>query len=295
MGLTTTKLSRVRPYLDEASLERAGGHQIDWSAVTLTDANGKKYLKAGTVMGVTAAGLMAPRGKTIAISALAVAGTTATATSAAHGLAVGDRVTISGATPAWLNAAYTVATVADENTFTVTVTPTASTGDARAVTLTIATDLVGLAAHGLIAGNMVEFEEIVTTTGLAAGTNYYVIAAGLTADAFSVSTTATGAAVNLATGDGTALVRQVAGGTYAATGTIVASRSAAGILETDAVYAGHSDSLSGYSLLVGGVLLETLLPDASGTPKVLPAAYKSELAAAGCTFKYAAYADSRAG
>lgn len=294
MGLTTTQLTRVRPYADESSLERMGGHQINWAAVTLTDADSKKYVKAGTVVGKTAAGLLTPRGATISISALAVVGTTATATSAAHGLAVGDRVTIAGATPTWLNGSYTVATVADADTFTVTVTPPASTAEAKAVTLTIATDLVGLAAHGLIAGSVVEFEEITTTTGLTAGTNYYVISTGLTANAFSVSATAGGAAVDLATGNGTALMRVVAGGTYAATGTITASRSAVGIIETDAVYGSNSDSLSGYSLLVGGVLLENLLPDATGAPKVLPATYKSELVTAGCTFKYATYADSRA-
>lgn len=295
MGLTTTYLSRVRPYADEESLERAGGHQISWANVALIDADSRKYLKAGTVVGKTAAGLLVPRSATVAtISALAVVGTTATATATAHGLAVGDRITISGATPTWLNSTYTVATVADENTFTVTVTPTLVTSAHRAVTLTIATDLVGLATHGFIAGDVVQFDTIVTTTGLAVGTSYYVIAAGLTASVFSVSATAGGAAVNLATNDGTASVSQVVGGTYAAGGTIIAARSAAGILETDAVYLGHGDSLSGYSLLVGGVVYDTLLPDATSTPKVLPAAYKSELAAAGCSFKYSTYADSRA-
>ncbi|NCC94511.1 MAG: hypothetical protein EOM10_14745, partial [Opitutae bacterium] len=34
MALTTTSLTRLRPYADEASLERAGGHLIDWDAVT---------------------------------------------------------------------------------------------------------------------------------------------------------------------------------------------------------------------------------------------------------------------
>jgi hypothetical protein len=44
---------------------------------------------------------------------------------------------------------------------------------------------------------------------------------------------------------------------------------------------------------IGG-LYENLLPDATGTPKVLPAQYKTELTAAGCTFKFHQYADSRA-
>jgi hypothetical protein len=205
MGLTTTNLSRVRPYADEASLERAGGHQIDWTAVSLVDADSKKYVKAGTVMGKTAAGLLVPRGTTQTIT-VAVTSNVATATLVGHGYSVGDVLIISGASLAYANGTKTVATVADADTFTY-----AATG---------------------------------------------------------------------------------ANGT--ATGTIVASRTAIGLLETDAVQNGHADSLSGYSLLVGGVVYETLLPDATGTPPVLAAATKAELTAAGCSFKYVAYADSRA-
>jgi hypothetical protein len=194
----------VRPYLDEESLERAGGHQIDWTTVTLADADSKKYLKAGTVVGKTAAGLLVPRGATQTITVV-VTSNVATATLVGHGHSVGDVLIISGANLAYVNGTKTIASVPDADTFT----------------------FVATGANGT------------------------------------------------------------------ATGTIVASRTAIGILETDAVYASHSDSLSGYSLLVGGVLYETLLPDATGTPKMLPAAYKTELDAAGCTFKYQTYADSR--
>jgi hypothetical protein len=43
------------------------------------------------------------------------------------------------------------------------------------------------------------------------------------------------------------------------------------------------------------VLFENLLPDASGSPAVLPAAYKSELQAAGIGtgFAFEQYADTR--
>lgn len=291
MALTTTALTRLRPYADEASLERAGGHQINWAAITAV--NGLKQLSAGTVVGRTAGNLLVPRSVTIAISALAIVGTTATATSVAHGLAAGDRITISGVTtPSWANGAYTIVSKTDD-AFVFTVTPPAVTADARAVTLTIATDLVGLTGHGLIAGDLVEFESIATTTGLTEGTNYFVIAAGLTNDAFAVSTTAAGSAVNLDTGNGTAILRRVAGGTYTATGTVVVARSAVGLLETDATEGAGAEALSGYSLLVGGVVYESLLPDATGSPKALPAAYKTELDSAGCTFKYITYADSR--
>jgi hypothetical protein len=52
-------------------------------------------------------------------------------------------------------------------------------------------------AHGLVAGNSVKFTTSgALPTGLTAGTVYYVISAGLTADNFEVSLTPGGAAVN---------------------------------------------------------------------------------------------------
>jgi hypothetical protein len=52
-------------------------------------------------------------------------------------------------------------------------------------------------AHGLVAGDQVVFSTTgALPTGLTAGTTYYVIAAGLTADAFEVSATEGGSAIN---------------------------------------------------------------------------------------------------
>ena len=85
------------------------------------------------------------------------------------------------------------------------------------------------------------------------------------------------------------------GSNATATGTITASFQAVGMLETNAAQNAASHALSGYSLLVGGVFYENLCPDAAGDPKVIPAQYKSELVANGCSIKFAfPYADSRA-
>jgi len=69
---------------------------------------------------------------------------------------------------------------------------------ASTFTVTIASPAVfTLTAHGLSANNTVYFSTTgALPTGLTAGTTYYVISAGLTADAFRVSTTEGGAAVN---------------------------------------------------------------------------------------------------
>lgn len=55
-----------------------------------------------------------------AISAAASTSTTMTITATAHGLSVGDRITIAGVTPSGYNGNWTVATVPDVNTITIT-------------------------------------------------------------------------------------------------------------------------------------------------------------------------------
>jgi hypothetical protein len=75
--------------------------------------------------------------------------------------------------------------------------------------------------HGLAANDRVVFEVIEQLTvpaGLTAGTLYYVIATGLTTDAFRVSTTQGGAAVNI-TGNGSAIWRKVVVTNFSSAGT----------------------------------------------------------------------------
>lgn len=73
------------------------------------------------------------------------------------------------------------------------------------VTLTDVGDLIGRTAHGYTNGMAVQFYNIVTTTGLAAGQTYYVINA--TANDFQVSATVGGSAVAL-TNNGSATLLQ---------------------------------------------------------------------------------------
>lgn len=65
-------------------------------------------------------------------------------------------------------------------------------------TMTIATPaVVTMTAHGLVAGSPIKFSTTgALPTGVTAGTQYYVISTGLTADAFQFSTSIGGAAVN---------------------------------------------------------------------------------------------------
>jgi hypothetical protein len=69
----------------------------------------------------------------------------------------------------------------------------------KTVTIDTATDLFGCVAHGALAGDQVTFKasQGALPTGLAANTTYFVIASGLTVDAFKVSATAGGSSIDM--------------------------------------------------------------------------------------------------
>lgn len=74
---------------------------------------------------------------------------------------------------------------------------------AFAFTADAGTDLLTTTAHGLVANERIRVASTTTLpAGLAAATDYYVIASGLTANAFKVSATSGGSAIDI-TGSGT--------------------------------------------------------------------------------------------
>lgn len=78
----------------------------------------------------------------------------------------------------------------------------------NAVTFTASSDLVGLTAHGLAAGDKVKFATVVTSTAPVVGTEYFVLSSGLTADAFKIALTAGGTPINIDS-DGTGTMAEV--------------------------------------------------------------------------------------
>lgn len=77
---------------------------------------------------------------------------------------------------------------------------------------------------------------------------------------------------------------------------VAATNPATAILATDAHEDSKTDARTGYGVILGGVLYENLLPEATGSPKVLLAAVKTELQAAGVGtgFAFLQYSDSSA-
>lgn len=66
-------------------------------------------------------------------------------------------------------------------------------------TATASSDLINITAHGYSAGDVIVFTTLTGGAGLSLNVPYFVIAAGLVANAFSVSTVAGGSAVNITT------------------------------------------------------------------------------------------------
>jgi hypothetical protein len=74
---------------------------------------------------------------------------------------------------------------------------------------------------------------------------------------------------------------------------VVTTNPAVGILETNAIEGDRAAALTGYGMMIGGVLYEGLLPGATGSPRRIPSAERTELDTAGCTFKWETYEDNR--
>jgi hypothetical protein len=74
---------------------------------------------------------------------------------------------------------------------------------------------------------------------------------------------------------------------------IPGSETAIGLLETEASYLDRAAALSGYGIIVGGLVYENLLPDANGG-STINSTYKTELqtAGVGTGFGFATYADN---
>jgi hypothetical protein len=101
---------------------------------------------------------------------------------------------------------------------------TLATTTTKAITGTAATDVIALVDHGLKAGYAVAFPDLTGGSGLAPGDTVYVIASGLTDDAFKVAHTPGGSAIDFTTNITAGHVKPVqinASAAYAALGDLV--------------------------------------------------------------------------
>jgi len=128
---------------------------------------------------------------------------------AAHGLTAGTPVRFTATTlPTGISAGTTYYVISEGLTagvFKVSATLNGSAVNlgtqvtASSLTVNSTADTFTATAHGLTAGTIVQFAGTTLPGGITAGTNYFVIAGGLTSDVFKVSATLGGTAVNMTT------------------------------------------------------------------------------------------------
>lgn len=132
-----------------------------------------------------------------------------------------------------------------------------------AASITIATDTIAFTGHGLVAGDTITYNNGggADATGLVSGTNYFVISSGLTANAFKVSLTSGGAAVDI-TGQGTNAQFFVIVASVAATATAAKGSGSTG---TQVTHAGWVRRTVGTGGRAGRIQYETLVAMGSMT------------------------------
>jgi len=133
------------------------------------------------------------------------------------------------------------------------------------ITVTIASPaVVTYTGHGLLAGSPVRFSTTgALPTGITAGTNYYVISAGLTTNTFEISTSVGGSAVNT-TGSQSGTQTAVAGtGIQNLLNGITAGRGTAPALSRSSCILANTNSIANGPTSLLGTYVGTIATDAA--------------------------------
>lgn len=285
---TRYEVSRPPFVADWKSINRDTGHTIDWANV------GEGYRSTP--------------GQTVTASALAAAGATSLSVEALERAVPSGTVmnfgTFAAVTVTTSGAAIATATSIPVNALSGpipsgTVLDFTGTGEYARLSADAASGATSLAVEALDAG--IESGDTATFPG---GTK----AARATATAAAGATSITVDELPLPIADDdTAIITGVgykmipAGTRMGDAGTngriyprVATSNPAKMVLATNAREDGEYGASHSYGVFLGGVLWENLMPGATGTPKVIPSAEKTELAAAGCFFTFKQHRDSTA-
>lgn len=297
---TTTYPNRIPFVVDQHTLVRNDGRQVDWELVPMSYASAMgEYTitvnQADVVAGDTS----------ITVDALPVALPAGTVLD--FGSYAAATVTVNGA----VTAGATSITIQSFEGFipsgTLLYFGTHTDGNSMVARLTADADGTASAITSLTVEAVPYAIEDTSTATFAGGD----IVAKLTASAASGATSITVEPLQFAIGnDAEATYRMGLGKRLIPAGTVMAeltsgkvvpraarpgSETAIGLLATDAAEGDPSAAMSGHGVLIGGVIYENLLPEASGSPATIDATYKTEMQAAGVGtgFSFQQYSDDR--
>jgi hypothetical protein len=289
MGRTYHTGSRVSFAVDQESLVRNGGRQIDWDYVTAAYRSTSETIqlaaaaaagatsltvdalpvkvKAGTMLNF---GALAPVTVTLNDATVAAGDTSITVTALSGPIPSGTYLDFSGGTNAQVARLSADAAAAAT---TLTVYPldgtiaNASTATFPGGTLQARVTANAAAAATSLTVDELQFAIADNATATLEGTDDYSIPAGTCVAALS---------------SGKIVPRAIVPG----------AETAIGFLETEASQDDRAAALSGHGVIIGGALYENLLPDANGGATI-SSTYKTELqtAGVGTGFAFLAYAD----
>jgi hypothetical protein len=286
MGWTQENISRAAFIADPSSVSREpGGRQIDWDQVGDAYRSSKETVKANgaaaagaTAITVDALPIKVQAGQLLNFGTYApVTVTTSGAAAAATALPV---TALSGPIPSG-----TVLNFTGAGEFAVLTADAAAGATSLAVEALDAT--IENADTALFPGGTIQAR---VTANAAAG------ATSLTVDELQFAVADNAEAIIGGSGSkvipaGTVMA-ELTGGKVVPRAARPGSETAIGLLETGAAEDSKSDALSGYGLIIGGVIYENLLPDAAGGTTI-SSTYKTELqtAGVGTGFAWRTYAD----
>jgi hypothetical protein len=289
MGRTYHTGSRVSFAVDQESLVRNSGRQIDWDYITAAYRETSRTITAAataaagaTALTVEALPVKVPAGAMLNFGSYApvtvtvndadvnAAETAITVAALSGPIPAGTILQFSGAGAGF--AKLTAAAIAGATSLTVEALP----------------EDIDNAATALVPGGTIQAR---VTANAAAG------ATSLTVDELQFAIADDSTAILAGTDDlsipASTCMAELSSGKVVPRAIRPGSETAIGFLATSASQNDHSAALSGYGIIVGGMLYENLLVDATGSPAVLPAQYKTELqtAGVGTGFGFTQYAD----
>lgn len=298
---TTTYPNRIPFVVDQHTLVRNDGRQVDWELVPMSYASAMGEYTITVNQADVAAG-----DTSITVDALPVALPAGTVLD--FGSYAAATVTINDATTA---AGDTTVTIASFTGFIPdgTILDFGVDGAGNVQIVKLNGDLDGTSSP-VTSMTVVELAAAIVdaSTATFAGGD---IVAKLTASAASGATSITVEPLQFAVAnDAEATYRMGLGKRLIPAGTVMAeltsgkvvpraarpgSETAIGLLATDAAEGDTSAAMSGHGVLIGGVIYENLLPEASGSPATIDATHKTELQATGVGtgFSFQQYSDDR--
>jgi hypothetical protein len=303
MGYTTYNISMPQFIADPHSITRNTGRQIDWSLVPVSYAPGTDYtitvdqadVAAGdTSVTVDALPVALPAGTVLDFGSYDAATVTIDDSSISAGETSITIASFTGFIPSGTLLDFGTGAGGNQQTVKLAADLDGTSSAATAMTVVEVTASIDDASTATFPGGDIQAKLTASAAKAATSITVEPLPFAIANDATATYTENSGGVGKRAIKAGTVMA-ELSSGKIVPRAARPGSETSIGLLITEALEDSQAASLSGYGLIVGGVIYENLLPEASGTPAVINATYKTELqtAGVGTGFSFVQYGDDR--